>query len=368
MPTSGGLSLQREGTGTPEFEDVLYSDVQFRGEQIILGPYSVITTIPDVTPMMPSLVLRGETLIDTVPDLVNRDTGDLEPADSSAYHGGTATDEIAALLSLTLGVRCRAGGTTREWKFRQDPNGSPVYWNMRPLYRPGPPKTELLPRVASRTATLAEAKDLLETFPKLPPTEAIALIRAARLYSNGLWWANEDANFAWLQLVGAVEVIAGTRGTPNPGDLASEALEYLDSEILTALDGANDEVKSRVSEVMFRRSRSTRKFLGLVTEYLPAAPAKRPEEFARVEWSQMDAHMRKIYNLRSRALHDGTPFPHPMLNAPRADEQGRIDERPLGMSAGALGASWMADEYPMTLQTFEHIVRGCILGWWSALG
>ena len=39
----------------------------------------------------------------------------------------------------------------------------------------------------------------------------------------------------------------------------------------------------------------------------------------------------------------------------------------MGHSVGGHGGIWTADEYPMTLSMFEHIVRGALLKWWAGL-
>lgn len=360
-------SLERHEPGSPDFETVLYSDASFRGEHLTLGPYKVITTGPDPAPMMPSLVVRGETLIE-FPDLIDQEAGGLAPANSEAYHGGTSIDEIAALLSLSCGVRCRAGGTSRIWNIRQDPYGSPVYWDMHPVRRPGPPNLEVLPLVSSRQATLADVDSLLQKFPRISADNAVALIRAARLYSNGLWWANEDPNFAWLQFVGAVEVVANTRRLRNPrGPEALAALEEFAPGLWRALTGADDSVKERVARETLHAQAATRKFLSLVEDFVQEPPQPRPNPFAQVDWNDMRSHMRIVYGHRNNALHAGTPFPQPMLQKPYFDAENGLSERPLGMSAGGRGGSWVAHEFPLTLQTFEHIVRDCLKTWWQGL-
>lgn len=361
-------ALERQGATSPEFEVVLYSDASFIGEHLTLGPYDVITTGADISPMMPSLVVRGETLVPQMPDLVDRETGELIPADSRAYHGGTPIDEISALLSLSCGVRCRAGGTTRVWNIREDPCGSPVYWDIHPFPRPGLPNVEILPLVSSRRAILADVEGLLLKFPKLPASKAVALIRAARLYSNALWWANEDPNFAWLQLVGAIEVVANTRRSRNlVGSEVLLVLEELAPELWTALTGTSDEIKERVARQMLPTLRAQRKFVDFVSEFEQGPPEPRPQQFGQVDWDEMSSHMKIVYDHRSKALHAGTPFPQPMLGTPYFDDQNGLSELPLGMSAGGAGASWMANEFPLTLQTFEHIVRGCLITWWQGL-
>ncbi|GAA2865568.1 hypothetical protein JOE60_001626 [Paenarthrobacter ilicis] len=361
-------SLAADGFGSPQSEAVLYSDASFKGEHLALGPYDVITTGVQNDLMTPALVVRAESLIVDMPRLVDPTTRELIPADSTAYHGGTSLDEIAALISLSCGVRCRAGGTTRVWGLREDPYGSPVYWDMHPVRRPGPSDLEILPLVPARIVTLADEKELLLKFPRIAAGSAVALIRAARLYSNALWWSNEDPNFAWLQLVGAIEVAANRRRARTPkGHEALQALEERDSGLWEALSGAADDVKERVAGYMLPTLRVARKFEEFVTQFQPGPPEVRPSKYGQIEWDEMVSHMRIIYGHRNKALHDGTPFPNPMLRPPDRDDRNNFCELPLGTSASSGSSSWMADQYPLTLQTFEYIVRESLKTWWAAL-
>lgn len=81
----------------------------------------------------------------------------------------------------------------------------------------------------------------------------------------------------------------------------------------------------------------------------------------------MEEHAKLIYGHRSRALHDGKPFPLPMLDWPRWPDDEAIQEVPLGLNTGGMGGVWDASEAPMLLSTFEHIVRGALLRWWGNL-
>jgi len=81
----------------------------------------------------------------------------------------------------------------------------------------------------------------------------------------------------------------------------------------------------------------------------------------------MRQHARRVYAYRSDALHGGKPFPLPMLDEPRIELNDAVQEVPYGLSTSGLGGSWMADEAPMLLSTFEHIARGALLRWWDEL-
>lgn len=57
--------------------------------------------------------------------------------DNRSHHGGDSGDELAALMSLALGVRCRSGGVTRRWLIGHgqpgfDPLGMPIEADHRP--------------------------------------------------------------------------------------------------------------------------------------------------------------------------------------------------------------------------------------------
>ena len=356
-------SLQPTTEIPARYEDAIYSDARFLGERLELGPYTILPTFASTAPMPVALVLRCEMRRSLEPGLIDHTTGKLLPADSSGYHGGTVSDELAALLSLALGVRCRAGGTVRVWGLPDDdPAGYPMELDRQHLSRPGPPGLEVLPNVV-RQVEFADASDLLSTFPHLGSEDASALARAARLYANALWWANEDTNFAWLQMVGAVEAAAARRNEAGQQPLST--LEELQPRLWEALDGAPEETKQKVEELVVRPSSATRKFLGFVENFAPRAPQPRPA--FGLDWTRLRKHLGIIYDHRSRALHDGRPFPHPMLDKPMQGPDGQPSEVPVGMSATAKGSSWMAKEMPMLLHTFEYVARGALLNWWHDL-
>ncbi|GEO92174.1 hypothetical protein [Kocuria flava] len=354
-------ALENPLSNPEKHEEALYSDARFIGSKLQLGPYTVLPTMARDVPMPMALIMRCERHTSLMPELVDYRTNELLPADDSGYHGGTVSDEIAALVSLALGVRCRAGGITRVWGLRSDdPAGEPVEFDRQYLSRPGPPGTEILPAM-NREVRFEDATETLATFPILQKKAAARLARAARLYSNALWWANEDPNFAWLQLVGAVEAIAaGQKSVSRP---PVDVLADFHPNVWEALGDASTGTKEKVAKALAQQVGATRKFVDFVESHAPEAPQPRPEY--RVDWSTMRQHMTVVYRHRSRALHDGKPFPHPMLDTPTNGPDGLPSETPVGMSAAAKGGSWMAQDMPMLLHTFEYIVRGSILNWWT---
>jgi hypothetical protein len=347
-------------------DDELYSDRHFVGGPSIHGPYALAAIVRDrpVTQpaVRPAVRLHVGLHENLTPDVVI--DGELVPANSDAYHGGTASDEIAALVSLILGVRLRVAGTARlSGIHRHGEAHQPIYLEVAPLAHPGRLGREYIPATLTRPADLRQL-DRLNSFPDLNENAQVELVRAARSYATGVWWSNEDQNQAWLQLVTAIEIAANYRQSVQA--TPQELVEDLWPELWAALQPADDAVRAEVSQRIAHQIRATRKFVDFLTECRPEPADLRPPH-EELDWTKMAKHAKLIYGHRSAALHGGKPFPLPMLEQPRNEANGAIQEVPWGLNTGGLGGVWDAKEAPMLLSTFEHIARGSLLNWWDEL-
>ncbi|MET4622962.1 hypothetical protein ABIE18_004442 [Arthrobacter sp. 2762] len=348
---------------TENFDVELHSDRSFVGGPVAFGPYQLSIVTRESSSVGLAVLLRGAVHADLLPQVVIN--GELAKSDSAAYHGGTMSDEIAALMSLTLGVRLRVAGTRRlSGTHESGQDAQPMYMEVPRLAHPGPTGRERLPSVMSRPADLRDVSRLA-TFPLISESDQVELIRAARSYSTALWWANEDANQAWLQLVTAVEIAAKHRQTNDV--LATDLIEDVWPEIWEPLLSADLEVREAVARELAPVARVTRAFKDFVEQCAPPAPPQRPQHYESLDWTKMRHHAQVIYEHRSKSLHAGKPFPLPMQGAPFVDSEGAVQEVPGGLNAGGLGGVWDASESPMLLQTFEYIARGALLTWWDEL-
>jgi hypothetical protein len=285
----------------------------------------------------------------------------------SGYHGGGPEDEIAALLSLLSGARLRAGCITRSFG-DGDPLGTPMAIDALPtpqLSAP-PPLRRILPRVLGRHPI---KPDLLMGYNMLSADEAIALVRAAKLYRDAIWIAEPDPNSAWLMLVSALEVAAVQSRLADSN--ADEMLGELRPDLSAALkENGGPQLHARVAEAMVPLLGSTNRFIKFVLNCLPDEPPHRPPPAFQHKWSKtaMRATLDRVYELRSRALHAGVPFPLPMCSPPEATpDEGVPSEKPIGaVSIGSI--VWTEKDIPIYLQTFEYIARGALLNWWGTLG
>jgi hypothetical protein len=238
----------------------LHSDREFTGGPESFGPYTL-------TPVIRARVAKGgvgeAVILDEalhawlIPEIVV--DGKLAKSDSSAYHGGTIADEVTALVSLELGVRLRVAGMRETSGIRYPDNAPhpPIHFEVPELVHPGTRGREILPHVMSRPASLS-GLNLLASFPLLKEKDQIELARAARSYASAIWWANEDPNQAWLQLVSAVEVAASRRQRKSapPEKLLGEHWPEL-WEHVSKLD---DEPRAAASKLLAQQTKATAKF------------------------------------------------------------------------------------------------------------
>lgn len=246
----------RSGQAIREHFDVeLHSDALFVGGAGAYGPFTLRPVIRKPGQIGSALGLSFGVRSLLLPELIV--DNELAKPHTDGYHGGTISDEIAALVSLLLGVRVRSAGTVRASGLLTANEAPPEPLDFEPAHflRPGPPDRELLPNLTARVVDLADL-DLLRSFPELDEKSQTALVRSARSYASAIWWANEDPNLAWLQLVTAVEVIAKHQQTAKQDSVA--LLEEIWPGLyapLSKLDGAPSSRSQASSKISSSRPR-----------------------------------------------------------------------------------------------------------------
>lgn len=352
------------------FEVALYTDSRVVAEVKQLGPYQLLNTVPAVWAAQPgyaelAVVLRVEVHDDHEPDY-QRDNWNR--ADLGSYHGGTLGDEIASLIALILGIRMRAGGTTRTFGFLgDDPRGIPgEFEHLRPpLVPPRRGQPSVLPTIAVDGALLTDAVPLMETYSRLKIEDASELVRAARFYERAIWNADADAGIAWLELISAVEVAAGHWRSHTASD-AIDRLRRNAPGLAAAVDPAGEEIVQAVAREAAHLFGAIDRFVSFLDAHLPPAPEPRPEQL-QLDWTNLGRPFRAIYDRRSDALHRGAPIPWVMCVSPRRTENGAYEEHSGGLGSWSGGAYWPSTATPMNLNTFAYVVRGALLSWWKEM-
>lgn len=344
----------------------LFSDAWFVAEAIGYGPYSLLNPVARTTfaggmyEWKPALTLR-------VDQHLPGEHPDMNVTDAEHYHGGWLEDEVAALVALIFGARVIAGPITREFEDHGDPLGRPRTHSTG-ILPAQPPRLQ-----AAQIPTLLGQRDLreigvLSTLPDMTAETATALVKSARSYQQALWLADTAPELAWLLFVSAIETAAGHWDTVELSPVERLELSY-PRMVRLLREKADDELVEGVAAEMRKVIGATSKFRGFCRRFKPDPPADRPQfgKFDFDDASYRDA-IDRIYDYRSRALHGGTPFPHPMCMPPMAcGDDGRVEERPTGLAASSYSATWLAEDLPMCLHTFAYITRGALLRWWQSL-
>lgn len=356
--------------GKPSFgayEIPLFTDAYVYGTiEKGYGPYRLLNCFPRQQKfglVQPVIVLRAENHIPFDPLSVSL----MEKTDDELYHGGDIADEVAALISLSMGIRVKAGSPTRSFAPNGDPRGDPCLpEEPNPLLRVGI-YAPILPEAIGHHSLLDT--DVLSLIPTLPVSDAVVVIRVARLYQDGLWLSESDPQLCWLLLISAVETAAGYWRSEK--ELPIERLPASRPELEQLLLEAGGEPLAEKVAIMISDSiGSTKKFVDFIEQFLPVPPTKRPGEAAQHEWtpSALRKSLRVVYQYRSKALHGGKPFPLPMCDPPvKLEEWTAPAEIPSGLATSALGGTWLIEDTPILLHTFEYIVRNALLNWWRSL-
>lgn len=293
---------------------------------------------------------------------------EMDKTDTSCYHGGGLIDEIAAIVSLAMGIRIKAGSLIREFAPSGNRFGRPVGWQMPiiPDIKVEYGLYKLRSVVRECNITLLEP---LKNLPDLSKENTVLLIKAARLYQQALWVAESDPSLSWIMFVSALETAAKQWKKDQASN--SERLKSAKEDLYNYLLSFNiPNMVKKVADYLSDSLGATRNFVDFVLAFLPLAPDKRPPEAFQYLWNpeEFEKSMKVIYDYRSKALHGGTPFPFPMCETPYYQKDFQAPaEKPLGLGCYANSGVWPIKDTPMVLNTFEYITRNCLLKWWKQL-
>ena len=283
------------------------------------------------------------------------------------YHGGYPQDELAALASLIFGIRLSAGSVSREFEVHGDPLGRPTERGSRdkPFFRT--PRNYVIPSTASEQHNLQDLQRI-EALKDVSQKKAVAVVRSARMYQQALWVAESEPSMTWLLMVSALETAANEwqRAKGDPVERLKESKPELHKYLSSLSD---DSILKKVAEGVADSLGNTKKFVSFVQEFRPGPPPQRPPEKFQFPWDNENwtEALRKIYGYRSKALHEGIPFPALMCSPPikRPDHLGVCGEFPTVQAHREKGASLIRADLPIHLHVFEYVTRNVLLKWWS---
>jgi hypothetical protein len=361
------------------FEFVLYSDsvpLLAPGEPHAVGPLTVWSTGPDAgLGFGARLVLRAwpaSPVDDPGASEAFTDGGEAQllavMQKSAQWWLGEAVDEeVAALLSLGMGIRMRSGGITRRFAAGGDPAGAPEWHNhLVPVLPAVPDHLVQIHFIRGIETPFDWAWKLVQEVPRVSATEAFVLVRAAIQYAEALWVVDSDPQLAWLRLVTALEGVAVH--VQAEANLLPNLIRKQFQHTADAVQGADGEIPPKVLSEFDKLLGAGARFTEFTARFAPGAFEPRPPVEFQVDFDNLGPRLKKIYDLRSKLLHEGRPFP-PMLvmGIPERFDNGAWAEHP-GDSVHLTGsAGWSPQDLPMHLWVFAHIAQSAILNWWRSV-
>lgn len=286
--------------------------------------------------------------------------------DNSRYHAGTLADEIAALISLSAGIRLKAAPANRVFFPGANPKGIPYLTSTSPspVWLVGSTESRILPRVCG--SICLNELDLLLRIEEVSELDAASLVLAARSYQNALWNAESEPEIAWLLLVSAVETVAQRWSQSDEDPLDSLAVSM--KNLFDTLMVHGEEHARAVASQLVRLTGSTSKFVKFLLAHLPPEPTDRPPKWIQFEWTEKNFKkaFSMIYGYRSGALHAGEAFPLPMCKPPFLEGK-RFGEIPHAGATSMGNHHWQSKDTPMLLHLFEFIVHSALNSWWRGL-
>jgi hypothetical protein len=363
----------KDSSVVESIEFILYGRAWITGLEGQFGPYLATNAMSGLAPQSPpgpqpvvavraDLHKLGGTNLDRTLQLTKRFGTD-------AYHGGTLLDEVAALVALVLGSRIKAGPIVRRFD-ASTPLGRPQFLQgLRAPYLPERTDGRCVITNTQPAVGIQEVDQLALTI-NLGNDDRRALMKAARYYQNALWIAEEDTATAWLYLVSAIETIAH-RVKIAESDPVS-LLKQSHPELVNKLEELHAATVTLVADTFGTTLKVTKGFRETVRRFLPDPPPIRPPSYGQIDWDweKLRKGIDQIYKLRSKAVHEGIPFPGPLCEppVPTTDEHGKLgtpQELPPGDSWVGI-SGWKATDMPMYIHVFAHITRGVLLNWMRA--
>lgn len=256
---------------------------------------------------------------------------------SALYHGGGIAEELVALSSLFLRRRLRVGPILRMGDL--DILLKMKYgWLDKPLIAGG--------------KRLEDIADWIDRVVTLDQKHHQKFILSTKLYHQSLLIIEDFPDIAYLNLVSAIEVLSGdyVLDSPSLSDLCDSKLQNLINKI--------DDKKLRCeieSHFVEKERFHKRKFVSFILEHIDHDFWKekgRPKS-GRIKQEELPDLLKRIYDQRSRTLHNGEPFPISIYLPPIPIGAEILK----GRSMASRGKMWKPKDFIPYPHFFERLVN-----------
>jgi hypothetical protein len=252
------------------------------------------------------------------------------------FHDSGPPGEICALASVVLRRRISLGPLLRL-------DDTPMRVRIS--------NSKQSPQLVDGKIDLAQLPQSLAKVRALPEDLHEPFLLSCRLYQESLDLLDERPEVAYLLLVSAVEVFVARLGLrTREEDLPKETLILLD---LVADASVRKKLVDRFLELDRGIQRNFVRFMmsHVTQEFWEASPKCSPAE-GRVESSELEDLLNRVYNQRSLMVHVGQPFPPNIENSPKS-----VAEIDRSIEVTALGRRWAQSDFLPYVRFFERLVQ-----------
>ena len=214
------------------------------------------------------------------------------------YHGGGIAEEIISLASLIFRRRLKLGPVTRI------DNRPSLYLRENDF---------LDKQLITGDSNLGSLFDWLKFVEGLNAKYDLSFILAVRLYHKSLLLIDEEPDLAYLNLISAIEVLC------QDTDIGEVTLYDVDKRLASLVYALEDNVKNEIERSILKREKFIkRRFVKFILDYIEDSfwsEVERPA-LGKINPSDLQEYLERIYDQRSRTLHSGEPFPPFIFRAP----------------------------------------------------
>lgn len=253
---------------------------------------------------------------------------------SGFYHEKYIAGELVALASLFLRRRLKRGPVVR--------------LDDEPLLSPGDKGRIDKPLVEGKSK-LADLGEWLKLVEGLKTNYHLKFILAVSLYHLAVLIIEQHPTMAYLNLVSAIEVLS------REEDIGKVSLSCYDktlAELVSLVE--REDLGKKIEQAILKKHRFIkRRFVAFVMNHIEKDfwSAERGPVRGQIKPDKLPGFLKKIYDQRSRTLHDGKPFPPAAISPPLQGEE--IDTR--GMIAGQ--RKWTPQQSIPNIHFFERLTN-----------
>lgn len=273
--------------------------------------------------------------------LIQQDS-DKSSKSTSFYHGGGIADEIISLASLFLRRRLNLGQTVRmgDKPMMIDISSDNIGY-----------KDNSLIEGKSDLKDLADYFNLVEN---LKPRLHLKFILATKFYHQALLVIESYPDIAYLNLISSIEVLC------VESNIGEVKISEVDKELAGYIEQiANVKLRKEIGDAILKREHFIKRhFINFIMdngddEFWVSSDSS---EFGKINKDDLPDILSRIYNQRSKTLHEGEPFP-PDIFLPPADG---VEIGP-GLSMKSRGKVWEKEDFIPYPHFFERLVRHVLI-------